>query len=71
MTSVSIFKLTLMDCPYSKVPSISFGPYLEVFAILKTEPFLIGLFFGLKKPDNVSDFLQRFLDEYLELRDNG
>lgn len=40
MTSVSIFKLTLMDCPYSKVPSISFGPYLEVFAILKTESHL-------------------------------
>lgn len=46
-----------MDCFYLKVFSISFGLYLEVFVILKIELFLIGLFFGLKKLDNVSDFL--------------
>ena len=37
----------------------------------KTEPFVIGLFYGSKKPKNVHEYLEDFVSEMLELQENG
>lgn len=65
-------QINIDGLPLFKSTQHQFWPILgSLRNIENREPFIIGLLFGLKKPDNVSDFLQRFLDEYLELRDNG
>ncbi|VDI51302.1 Hypothetical predicted protein [Mytilus galloprovincialis] len=35
------------------------------------EPFVIGLYSGVKKPSNVCEYLSRFIDEYNLLHTNG
>lgn len=65
-------QINIDGLPLFKSTQHQFWPILgSLRNIENREPFIIGLFFGLKKLDNVSDFLQRFLDEFLELRDNG
>jgi hypothetical protein len=65
-------QINIDGLPLFKSTRHQFWPILgSIRNIENREPFIIGLFFGLKKPDNVCDFLQRFLDEFLELKNNG
>lgn len=65
-------QINIDGLPLFKSTQRQFWPILgSLRNIENREPFIIGLCFGFKKPDNVSDILQQFLVEYLEIRDNG
>lgn len=39
--------------------------------IADKEPFIIAIFSGTKKPDDLASYLERFIDEYNALQLNG
>lgn len=55
--------------PVFKSSGTQFWPILCYFESFN--PFLVALFYGNSKPDSVTDFLQDFLSEYEQLRQNG
>lgn len=58
--------------PLSKSSKSQFWPILMSIDLLEiSEPFIVGIYHGLKKPESVMDFLNLFVEEYLFLRENG
>lgn len=55
-----------------KRASDQFWPILGMFSNLEIKkPFVVGLYYGLSKPDNVSQYLADFINEILEILRNG
>lgn len=73
-SSSNFFLAVNMDgLPLSKSSNSSFWPILgsvKSIPVLKNKVFLIGLFYGCKKPD-CKEFLQDFVNECIELTLNG
>ena len=63
------FTVNLDGVPLYKSCSSQFWPLL--CQIGRSDPFLVALYYGEKKPDSIGDFLQEFIEEYNELRQNG
>ena len=63
-----------MDSHCSKVPINSFGQYwvwtMVEDDVLK-EPFVIGLYFGSRKPSSTLEFLHDFVEEAKVLQERG
>lgn len=59
--------------PISKSSSVAFWPILGKINSTweKLPPFLIGIFYGMSKPDSASDYLADFVQEYLAISSNG
>lgn len=58
--------------PISKSSNRQFWPLLCSFDdTLNKKPFLLALYFGLSKPNNISDFLRPFVDEFIEINRTG
>lgn len=60
--------------PLSKSSGSQFWPILAALADdldVYTKPFVIGIYCGDTKPDDVNSFLEPFVKEYVHLRDNG
>lgn len=57
---------------YLKALHTNFGLFWEIYVtLIKKSPFVIGLFFGVKKPTSVKDYLQHVVDEIYQLQING
>lgn len=67
------FNINVDGLPISKSSGSQFWPILGDLLIQDkhTEPFVIGVFHGLKKPGNPNEFLKYFVDEYLHLKITG
>jgi hypothetical protein len=63
------FTVNMDGVPLYKSTSDQFWPLL--CQVGRDDPFLVALYYGMKKPDCISDFLQEFLEEYNELRQQG
>lgn len=58
--------------PLSKSSKSQFWPILMSIDLLEiSEPFIVGIYHGYKKPESVKNFLDAFVKEYLFLRKNG
>lgn len=58
--------------PLSKSSKSQFWPILMSIDILEiSEPFIVGIYHGFKKPESIINFLDAFVKEYLFLRKNG
>lgn len=57
--------------PITNSTKKQFWPILCRCVELSLTPFVIGLYYGLKKPDSCSDYLKRFVDEVKEILENG
>lgn len=57
--------------PLSKSSNSQCWPILMSIDIIGfTEPFIVGIYHGMKKPDSVTKFLDAFVEEYLFLKEN-
>ncbi|OXA37740.1 hypothetical protein Fcan01_27532 [Folsomia candida] len=54
--------------PVYKSTNSSFWPILGYFADISCAPFVIGLFFGKQKPQNVNEYLREFVDEFIQVK---
>lgn len=58
--------------PLSKSSKSQFWPILMSIDLLEiSEPFIVGIYHGFKKPESIINFLDAFVKEYLFLRENG
>lgn len=64
-------QLNIDGLPLFKSTSQQFWPILGMIRNVNCEPFVIGLYSGVKKPSNVREYLSRFIDEYNLLHTNG
>ena len=65
-------QINIDGLPLFKSTNDQFWPILgRIRNITDESPFIIGLFSGQSKPNNLNDFLRPFVDEYNELRENG
>ena len=63
------FTVNIDGVPLYKSSNGQFWPLL--CQVGRNDPFLVALYYGEKKPDCISDFLQEFIEEYNELRQQG
>jgi hypothetical protein len=63
------FTVNMDGVPLYKSTSGQFWPLL--CQVGRNDPFLVALYYGVKKPDSISDYLQEFIEEYDELRQQG
>lgn len=65
-------QLNIDGLPLFKSTNHQFWPILGLLQNVDDKrPFIIGLFFGTSKPDNLDDYLRQFIDEYNDLKQNG
>ena len=58
--------------PIFKSSGGTFWPILaKVMNPSSPKPFVVGLFYGIKKPESIADFLQDFVEEMLSLTSDG
>lgn len=58
--------------PLSKSSKSQFWPILMSIDLLEiSEPFIVGIYHGLKEPESIINFLDAFVKEYLFLKKNG
>lgn len=58
--------------PLSKSSKSQFWPILMSIDLIEiSEPFIVGIYHGFKKPESVINFLETFVEEYLHLKENG
>lgn len=71
--SIISFNINIDGLPISKSSGSQFWPILGdiVKRHTYTEPFVIGVFHGLKKPEDSNEFLKYFVEEYLSLKITG
>lgn len=71
--SVLILNINIDGLPLSKSSASQFWPILGDIDDDNTyrDPFIIGLFHGLKKPEDPNEFLNSFIEEYKTLEANG
>lgn len=71
ISSVS-FQINIDGLPLFKSSSTQFWPILgRLIEPYQSKPFTIGLFVGDKKPTNIQEFLQSFIDEMTVLHHTG
>jgi len=63
------FNVNMDGVPLYKSSSGQFWPLL--CGVGRCTPFVVALYYGEKKPDNISDYLQDFLQEYEQLSREG
>lgn len=65
-------QININGLPLFKSASDQFWPILGMISNLEIKkPFVIGLYYGLSKPDNVSQYLEDFINEILKISRNG
>lgn len=65
-------QLNIDGLPLFKSSSTQFWPILgKLFIPYQSKPFVIGLFLGKQKPENVNEFLQSFIEEMQHLQRTG
>uniref|UniRef100_A0A1Y1MKV3 DUF4218 domain-containing protein n=1 Tax=Photinus pyralis TaxID=7054 RepID=A0A1Y1MKV3_PHOPY len=65
------FNINIDGLPLCKSSTSQFWPLLgSIVTDFHTEPFLIGVYFGKKKPGNANEYLKQFVDEYLQITEN-
>lgn len=65
-------QINIDGLPLFKRASDQFWPILGMFSNLEIKKqFVIGLYYGLSKPDNVCQYLEDFINEILEISRNG
>lgn len=71
--SVILFNINIDGLPISKSSGSQFWPILGDIVVkhIYTEPFVIGVFHGLKKPEDSNEFLKYFIEEYSNLKITG
>ena len=68
---VEIF-VNIDGIPISKSGSSQFWPILgKLVGVKGAKPFVIGVYWGLKKPKNVNIYLENFVEEALQLKNEG
>ena len=63
------FNVNMDGVPLYKSSSGQFWPLL--CRVGRFTPFVVALYYGQKKPDNISDYLEEFLRDYNNLREHG
>lgn len=65
-------QINIDGLPLFKSTNDQFWPILgKVQNLCDDTPFIIGIFSGQSKPSNLNDYLQKFIDEFKALTDNG
>ena len=63
------FNVNVDGVPLYKSTNGQFWPLL--CGVGKLRPFVVALYYGEKKPDNIGDYLEEFLEEYEQLSQQG
>jgi hypothetical protein len=63
------FNVNMDGVPLFKSTNGQFWPLL--CQVGRFNPFIVALYYGVKKPDNISEYLEEFLEEYEQLSQQG
>lgn len=67
-----LLTINIDGLPLSKSSNSQFWPILMSIDIIElAEPFIVGIYHGMRKPESVTNFLDAFVNEYLVLKTNG
>lgn len=67
-----LLNINVDGLPIAKSSGSQFWPILgSISANFETEPFIIGVYHGYHKPDNANEFLAFFVEEMIDIQNNG
>lgn len=66
-----ILSFNIDGLPIYKSSTKAFWPILCSIENIKTQPFVVGIYYGNGKPANLDDYLDQFVEELLDITVNG